>query len=212
MKDNHFLLKNIGFSENFFESLNDNIYVIRQSAFRKIYSDSAVKQIPKEESIQRRCKEAEDKELYQEDESEYIPMALEEEEKSNAMKGVSNCFEEDDSDFVKTMGYSNDQMAHLNQLLFQMNSSFEDKQVIKAYKSRHKSKFYKIYELNSVINKEKNKFRLFHKCNYPHCGRTFASAGWLKSHFADHLKVVSNHRFNVLFDKYIKRKRISASN
>lgn len=206
MKDAHFLLKNIGFSENFFETLNERIYVIKKSAFRKIYSDNAVEEIPKEEFFQRRCNEAEDQELYQEDESEYIP-----EEKTNVMKGVTNCFE-DDTELVKTFGYSNDQMAHLNQLLQQMNSSYEDKQIIKAYKSRHKSKFYKIYELNSVQNKEKNKFKIFHKCNYPHCGRTFASAGWLKSHFSDHLKIISNHRFNLLFDKYIKKKRIIASN
>lgn len=202
MKGDNILLKNIGFPGDFFDSM-DKVYLIKKSAFRKIYSDNAVERIPIEEGIPRQCKEAEDKELYQEDEAEYIP----EEAKDHSIEGLTY-FNEEDSEQAKTLASSSEQIHHLNQLLKQMSSSYEEKQVIKAYRSRHKSKFYQIYELNSVQSKENNKYRLFHKCNYPHCGRTFASAGWLKSHFADHLKVINDNKFNILFEKYIKSKEI----
>lgn len=77
------------------------------------------------------------------------------------------------------------------------------KHVIKAYKSKHKSKFYQIYEWNSIKTEEMNKYRLFHKCNFPNCNRTFSSSGWLKAHFDEHYKEIQQHKFCVLFDKYI---------
>ena len=60
--------------------------------------------------------------------------------------------------------------------------------LFKAYKSKLKKKYSKLYELNSINLQEKNKFKLFHKCCYPGCTRTFSSSGWLKSHLNKHLK------------------------
>lgn len=75
--------------------------------------------------------------------------------------------------------------------------------VIKAYKSKLKTKFQSIYENNSKTYIEKTKFKLYHKCCHPHCGRTFSSAGWLKAHYDEHLKELKYKQFNVLFEKFV---------
>lgn len=93
------------------------------------------------------------------------------------------------------------QMDQLNRIFQEMNESSEAKVIIKAYKSKLKTKFYKIYESNSEFYKEKNKYKIFHKCNFPGCSRTFASAGWLKSHFNEHLQELKCNKFNVEFEK-----------
>ena len=86
------------------------------------------------------------------------------------------------------------------------NINNNNKNIIKAYKSKHKIKYSKIYEKNSELNKQQNKYKMFHKCNFPNCGRTFSSSGWLKSHFNEHLKLIKKNKFNILFEKYIRKK------
>ena len=86
------------------------------------------------------------------------------------------------------------------------NNNNNNKNIIKAYKSKHKIKYSKIYEKNSELNKQQNKYKMFHKCNFPNCGRTFSSSGWLKSHFNEHLKLLKKNKFNILFEKYISKK------
>ena len=86
------------------------------------------------------------------------------------------------------------------------NNNNNNKNIIKAYKSKHKIKYSKIYEKNSELNKQQNKYKMFHKCNFPNCGRTFSSSGWLKSHFNEHLKLIKKNKFNILFEKYISKK------
>ena len=86
--------------------------------------------------------------------------------------------------------------------LTQPKSSTEHKAIIKAYKSKLKTKFKDIYENNSKTYEDKTKYKIYHKCCYPHCGRTFSSAGWLKAHFEEHLKEISQSQFSKLFDKY----------
>ena len=86
------------------------------------------------------------------------------------------------------------------------NINNNNKNIIKAYKSKHKIKYSKIYEKNSELNKQQNKYKMFHKCNFPNCGRTFSSSGWLKSHFNEHLKLIKKNKFNILFEKYISKK------
>ena len=61
----------------------------------------------------------------------------------------------------------------------------------------------KVYSINSINIQGKIKYKLFHKCCFPGCERTFSSAGWLKAHFKDHLKQIKNSNFSVLFKKYI---------
>lgn len=97
------------------------------------------------------------------------------------------------------------QMKQLDKLFFELNESSEAKVIIKAYKSKLKTKLYQFYQSNSLFFKEKNKFKIFHKCNFPGCSRTFASAGWLKIHFNHHLKEIKNNKFNVEFEKGLLR-------
>ena len=47
---------------------------------------------------------------------------------------------------------------NLNKIIEEMNKSYENRKVIKAYKSKLKSKFYKIYEFNSKDYLEKVKY------------------------------------------------------
>ena len=93
----------------------------------------------------------------------------------------------------------NSAVSHLTQ----PKPQTENKAIIKAYKSKLKTKFKDIYESNSKTYENKTKYKIYHKCCYPHCGRTFSSAGWLKAHFDEHLKEISQSQFNKLFDKYI---------
>ena len=95
---------------------------------------------------------------------------------------------------------------HLNSVIAQLTQpqpQTQSKTIIKAYKSKLKTKFKEIYESNSKLYEDKTKYKIYHKCCYPHCGRTFSSAGWLKAHFDEHLKEISQSQFNKLFDKYI---------
>lgn len=101
------------------------------------------------------------------------------------------------------------QMEQLDRIFKEMNESKEAKVIIKAYKSKLKTKFYKVYESNSEFYKEKNKYKIFHKCNFPGCSRTFASAGWLKSHFNEHLQEIKVNKFNIEFERSLKKLRYS---
>ena len=96
---------------------------------------------------------------------------------------------------------------NLNKIIEEMNKSYENRKVIKAYKSKLKSKFYKIYEFNSKDYLEKVKYKLFHKCCFPNCGRTFSSSGWLKAHFEEHIKDLKKNKFNILFEKFIRNNK-----
>jgi len=97
------------------------------------------------------------------------------------------------------------QMDQLNRIFQEMNESSEAKVIIKAYKSKLKTKFYKIYESNSEFYKEKNKNKIFHKCNFPGCSRTFASAGWLRSHFNEHMPELKSNKFNAEFERSLRK-------
>ena len=74
--------------------------------------------------------------------------------------------------------------------------------VVKSYKSKYKNKFKDIYENNSIILKNKNKYKLYHKCCYPGCNRTFTYSGWLKAHYKIHLKEIQESAYFRLFEKY----------
>ena len=52
---------------------------------------------------------------------------------------------------------------------------------------------------------EKIKNKIFHKCNFPSCNRTFASPGWLKSHFNEHDNEIKNYKFNKIFENFVRK-------
>lgn len=92
-------------------------------------------------------------------------------------------------------------LNRLKQLLAKITTN-EDKVIIKAYRSKLKSKFKRIYEKNSENFNESTKYKIFHKCKFPGCERTFASCGWLKSHFDDHLSELQKSEVNQKFLKF----------
>ena len=114
-----------------------------------------------------------------------------------------------DNNSVIFSTYSQSQIVNLTKIIEEMNQSNENRKVIKAYKSKLKSKFYRIYETNSKDYLEKVKYKLFHKCCFPHCGRTFSSSGWLKAHFEEHIKDLKKNSFNILFEKFIRNNQHS---
>lgn len=241
------LLRNLGFSESFFEKLDSEqtIYLLKKEKLRKVCSENAVLRIEKNEMVEGKSREAEDMELYHEVED--CGFFSEEEDtlnkgglirNANYINRDSNFYEQidhfaqasrinkkseiyqnlqptpSDSNFYnKTLesdlkifkNCSQSQMNQLNQIFSEMNSSKEEKILVKAYKSKLKFKFYQIYEKNSQNFKETVKYKIFHKCNYPSCGRTFASSGWLRSHFKDHLKELKKNKFNIIFENFVEK-------
>ena len=98
----------------------------------------------------------------------------------------------------------------LNKNLFDIYN--QKNKYVSAYKSKHKKKYIKLYEINSLTLKEKNKYKLYHKCCYPGCNRTFSSSGWLKAHLKEHLKQIHNSKYCKLFEKYILSEKIKYIN
>ncbi len=226
LQNQNFLLKNIGFSDNFFEQLErePSTYVIKKERLRKVVSDSAVDKIQGDFLETKRARDDHyidayrDVEVDQEnpfgddtfegetsrfikessyiDENTMLHAELQEEEeveKDENLEIFKNC--------------SKNQMAQLSNIVNKINKTNEEKVMVKAYKSKLKAKFYKIYEENSNLFKEKVKYKMFHKCNFPSCGRTFASAGWLKSHFSEHLSDIRKAEFNVQFENLVKKSK-----
>ena len=182
---NQDLLLNFGFDSNLLNLFSSqSFFFLKKSVFRKINSANAVEQIsPSTASLllSNQNKEAEDVELYREDDEEYMP------------------------------SFINDKVTHFvnkenNFYSTEENKTTIEKQVIKAYMSKHKSKFYRIYQNNSVETVQSNKYKMFHKCNYPNCGRTFSSSGWLRAHFDEHLKDLSHSKYTLLFERFVLKK------
>lgn len=204
------ILMNLGFTENFFEELSYHKLHSKlgsSSSFRKIGSESTVESISN--LISKTQKDIESQELYQEDDmSNYFPVGVYDSVQIIKPSPIelNNC-EISQIKSENTLSHEKKQKNDFdNAKLFSQMADYSNntkKHVIKAYKSKHKSKFYQIYEWNSIKTEEMNKYRLFHKCNFPNCNRTFSSSGWLKAHFDEHYKEIQQHKFCVLFDKYI---------
>ena len=215
IKDNKNLYLNFGFSPNFFSEIKKEVYIIEKNPMRKISSANAVLELPIEEQInQKKIYEAEDKELYNQQEeenwSDFNNDTLKLYYNQNSNSNLSNIIDYNynfDNNINIFSNYSQNQINSLNEIIQGMNQSNENKKVIKAYKSKLKSKFFKIYEINSKDYLEKVKYKLFHKCCFPNCGRTFSSSGWLRAHFEEHKNELKNNTFNILFEKFIRNNK-----
>jgi hypothetical protein len=218
------LIKNIGFDENLFYMVTNPVYVIKKEKIRKIYSENAVVKLNNENFENFRSREAENLEIYGDAENHYNPFADSGERENRAddhrfIDNNTNFYECDapvlggddaqqnsvnmENNLEIFKNCSSSQMNQLKRMFTTMNSSNESQIIVKAYRSKLKSKFYEIYEKNSQKLQEKIKYKIFHKCNFPSCGRTFASAGWLKSHFKEHLMEIKKNKFNILFENMI---------
>ena len=210
------LFLNFGFSPNFFSEIKEKIYIIEKNPMRKISSTNDVSALPIEEQIsQKKFYDAEDKELYQQQEEDNwselnkIDNINSKEKIIKKSNSIFSPFSFKDNNSVIFSTYSQSQIVNLTKIIEEMNQSNENRKVIKAYKSKLKSKFYRIYETNSKDYLEKVKYKLFHKCCFPHCGRTFSSSGWLKAHFEEHIKDLKKNSFNILFEKFIRNNQHS---
>ena len=219
MNESNNLFLNFGFSPNFFSEIKEEIYIIERNPMRKISSANAVSALPIEEQIsQKKIYEAEDKELYQQEEEDNWS-ALNKNDNINSkekIKQTNSVFSPFSFNFIDNnigifSSYSQSQIVNLTKIIQEMNQNNEKRKVIKAYKSKLKSKFYRIYESNSKDYLEKVKYKLFHKCCFPNCGRTFSSSGWLKAHFEEHIKDLKKNSFNILFEKFINDKNFKHS-
>ena len=219
MNESNNLFLNFGFSPNFFSEIKEEIYIIERNPMRKISSANAVSALPIEEQIsQKKIYEAEDKELYQQEEEDNWS-DLNKNDNINSkekIKQTNSVFSPFSFNFIDNnigifSSYSQSQIVNLTKIIQEMNQNNEKRKVIKAYKSKLKSKFYRIYESNSKDYLEKVKYKLFHKCCFPNCGRTFSSSGWLKAHFEEHIKDLKKNSFNILFEKFINDKNFKHS-
>jgi hypothetical protein len=214
------LYLNFGFSPNFFSEIKEEIYIIEKNPMRKIFSANAVLNIPIEEQIEKKkIYDAEDKELYNQQEEDYC-FDLNKNDNLSLNFGEKITLNDNNNQYYSNSiffpfntennifsNFSQNQIMNLNKIIEEMNKSYENRKVIKAYKSKLKSKFYKIYEFNSKDYLEKVKYKLFHKCCFPNCGRTFSSSGWLKAHFEEHIKDLKKNKFNILFEKFIRNNK-----
>lgn len=192
-KNNHLtnseiLLKNCGFSIDFFSEKSEFAYGIEKSAMKKVNSANGVVAIPlKEENYfdsNKKAYETEDKE-------DYLNR-----KKSPDYSEINEC--------KNKLSYEKFKNTKFDKLISNINKEIKNpEKVIKAYQSRHKSKFCKVYEVNSYQLLEKNKDKLFHKCIFQGCQRTFSSAGWLKAHYKEHLKELSKSHYCQVFQQMV---------
>ena len=196
-KDSKTLLKNCGFSPNFFYDLEQNALALERCKIKKIKSanDIILLQIQEEKIQQKKIYEAEDKDSFN--------------KKYNEIKNnlYLNCFSNSSSNNHFSSYTTIPSQDCLNKNINEINNK-KSKYAINAYKSNHKKKFSKLYEINSITLEEKNKYKLYHKCCYPNCNRTFSSSGWLKAHLKEHLKEIHNSKYSKLFEKFVLNEKL----
>jgi len=228
------LLRNLGFDTHFFQKIEmESTYIIRREKIRKVGSENAVVKLENRQEIIRSkddddiCmqvyNEIEQNELLEADDKNFTTYIYDSKEINRETNNPVHANEENSAGIENEnqpsclkieknleifQNCSHSQLNQLNQMFKNINSSQNEKVMVKAYKSKLKTKFYQIYEENSQQFKENIKYKIFHKCNFPTCGRTFASAGWLKNHFSEHMKELKKNKFNIMFENLIENVRM----
>ena len=198
--DSNSLLINCGFSPNFFNELEQNALFLEKGNFKKIKSENDINFLKsiEEKNIHKKIYEAEDKDAF---------IKIYDENKNNIYLNKSSNQSINNFSSYTTIPSQDCLSKNLFDINFQKGVY-----AVKAYKSKHKKKYSKLYEANSVILEEKNRYKLYHRCCYPCCNRTFSSSGWLKAHLKDHLKQIHNSKYCRLFEKYILSEKIQLFN
>ena len=198
-KDSLTLLKNCGFSPNFFYDLEKNALMLERCSLRKIKSENDIQLLLSQEENMRlkKINEAEDKDNFN--------------IKNNELKDniYLNYNYNSGNNFSSYTTISSKDLLNHNYETSKQKTQ-KNKYIINAYKSKLKKKYSKLYEINSIELKEKNKYKIYHKCCYPGCSRTFSSSGWLKAHLKDHLKQIHNSKYCKLFEKFILNEKIKS--
>ena len=192
------LLKNCGFSPDFFSKMAQNIFIFgnNDSNFKKIRSENDIISL----QIKRKRESFENKKIYEAEDKDIYNKIYE--------SGVNNFYGFNNSSYNSLYDVSAFTTIPSHESLDKNNKKNSEiiknnNYLIKAYKSKLKKKYNKLYEKNSINLEEKNKFKLFHKCCYPGCNRTFSSSGWLKAHLDKHLKQIHNSKYCKLFENYL---------
>ena len=193
------LLKNCGFPPEFFNDLETSISLIKNSNIKKIKSENDIILLKNREIAinEKKIYEAEDKDIY-------LKRYSNSQTNLYDNYNISN-FNISSSTTIPSQEYLNNKnnIDTINQ-----NNDY----MVKAYKSKLKKKFRNLYEFNSVLLENRNKYKLYHKCCYPGCNRTFSSSGWLRAHLKYHLKQISNSKYCKLFKKYIYNENLEKIN
>ena len=198
--DSKTLLKNCGFSPNFFHDLEINILALNKGYLKKIRSENDIQLLKGQEEkvFQKKIYEAEDKDIF-----------------------IKKYIEVKDSIYLSNYNSSTNNISSyptipsqdcLIKNICETNTKANNNYLINAYKSKHKKKHSRLYEFNSIELAIKNRNKLYHKCCYPGCNRTFSSSGWLKAHLKQHLKHIHNSKYCKLFEKFVLNEQIKKMN
>jgi hypothetical protein len=198
--DSKTLLKNCGFSPNFFYDLEINVLTLKKGDIKKIKSENDIQLLKAQEEkvYQKKIYEAEDKDIFN---KQYIEL------KNNIYLNNYNSSNNNISSYPTIPSQD-----CLIKNISDVNTKANNKYLINAYKSKHKKKYSKLYEFNSIELAKKNRNKLYHKCCYPGCNRTFSSSGWLKAHLKQHLKHIHNSKYCKLFEKFVLNEQIKKMN
>ena len=185
------LLTNCGFSPDFFNTLEENILIMHNNKIKKNKSENDIILLKKkEEKIQgKKIYEAEDKDIYKK---------INNNTKKVIYSNINNSsFKISSLTTIPSQDYLNKNNSEI------INKKNNNNYIVKAYKSNLKKKYNHLYEINSIELAKINKSKLYHKCCYPNCNRTFSSSGWLKAHLKNHLKQIHNSKYCKLFESYV---------
>ena len=196
------LMKNCGFDPIFFNDIQKYIYVYEKNPMKKVFSSNAILAIPINDDELGNKKNSK-KSYVAEDKDSY-----EQEELNKILENNILCINPKNQNQFPTCNYKRtsafSETPQLNTLLQNINNDvINNNKLINTYKSKKRTKFLKTYDANSINIQGKTKYKLFHKCCYPGCNRTFSSFGWLKAHLKEHLKQIHNSHFSLLFKRFI---------
>lgn len=215
------------------DKTNNIVKFIKKDRFRKVYSGDNIHSLDHDhcESLLKKRTPNEYEDLYKETEDDHANHKLIEPAllhiapiKSNLIvhedtnlsddfdytEDINRCNSRKESrDLSKAMKYLPDldetKIKRLQELTDNINDEVENsKVIIKAYQSKLKQKNLSLYIKNSKDTEKQNQLKIYHKCNFPDCGRTFSSSGWLKSHLEDHMNEIKSHQFNKDFEKIVQ--------
>ena len=193
------LLINCGFSPDFFSNMSQNFLIFgnNNNNIKKIRSENDIISL----QIKRKRENSENKKIYEAEDKDIYNKIYE-----NKMNNFYRCNNSSNNSLYDISAFTTmpsqeclEKSNKKNCEKIKKNNNY----LFKAYKSKLKKKYSKLYEKNSINLQERNKFKLFHKCCYPGCTRTFSSSGWLKSHLNEHLKQLHNSKYCKLFQNYL---------
>lgn len=217
-------LQNLGFSNDFIDFSRksyensvkiekiDKIYIIKKDGIRKVGSDGNIEQLDMDYFYlnEKRSRELEDiydikdmteNQLLSNVEKNSYDLII---KQNSNLSDYNNTDAEAEAEEKAEIDYkiTEKDMVKLQLAVKNINKDIvnDTNKIIKAYKSSLKLRNMNVYNETSSYVNEINKLKLYHKCNYPDCNRTFSSSGWLSSHLDDHINDLKKGDFNIKFE------------